>query len=165
MTWKRNCKAAIRDSCPSFRSAFQAVIEGCVGLDAPQWWLSSEVAYVVIQSPLQPAEAVGIFGGAVVVVCRAQCVSCEGWAEPSAVRVSFCVHSPTYTCVVPCVLQNEMLEEGQEYAVMLYTWRSCSRAIPQVPRPSRPFPSPALRGHAPSCPSCSYATLLLSLGA
>jgi len=30
------------------------------------------------------------------------------------------------------VLQNEMLEEGQEYAVMLYTWRSCSRAIPQV---------------------------------
>ncbi|CAB1314434.1 unnamed protein product, partial [Coregonus sp. 'balchen'] len=26
---------------------------------------------------------------------------------------------------------NEMLEEGQEYAVMLYTWRSCSRAIPQ----------------------------------
>lgn len=29
-------------------------------------------------------------------------------------------------------LQNEMLEEGQEYAVMLYTWRSCSRAIPQV---------------------------------
>lgn len=29
-------------------------------------------------------------------------------------------------------LQNEMLEEGQEYAIMLYTWRSCSRAIPQV---------------------------------
>lgn len=28
--------------------------------------------------------------------------------------------------------QNEMLEEGQEYAIMLYTWRSCSRAIPQV---------------------------------
>lgn len=27
-----------------------------------------------------------------------------------------------------------MLEEGQEYAVMLYTWRSCSRAIPQVTR-------------------------------
>uniref|UniRef100_A0A452INR3 Cytoplasmic FMR1 interacting protein 1 n=1 Tax=Gopherus agassizii TaxID=38772 RepID=A0A452INR3_9SAUR len=27
---------------------------------------------------------------------------------------------------------NEMLEDGQEYAVMLYTWRSCSRAIPQV---------------------------------
>ncbi|KAK2503631.1 hypothetical protein MC885_010806 [Smutsia gigantea] len=26
---------------------------------------------------------------------------------------------------------NEMLEEGHEYAVMLYTWRSCSRAIPQ----------------------------------
>uniref|UniRef100_A0A7M4FX05 Cytoplasmic FMR1-interacting protein n=1 Tax=Crocodylus porosus TaxID=8502 RepID=A0A7M4FX05_CROPO len=33
-----------------------------------------------------------------------------------------CVHSS----------MNEMLEEGQEYAVMLYTWRSCSRAIPQV---------------------------------
>lgn len=28
--------------------------------------------------------------------------------------------------------QNEMLEEGEEYAIMLYTWRSCSRAIPQV---------------------------------
>lgn len=27
---------------------------------------------------------------------------------------------------------NEMLEEGHDYAVMLYTWRSCSRAIPQV---------------------------------
>jgi hypothetical protein len=34
--------------------------------------------------------------------------------------------------------QNEMLEEGHDYAVMLYTWRSCSRAIPQV-RPSLPF--------------------------
>uniref|UniRef100_A0AAR2IIK6 Cytoplasmic FMR1 interacting protein 2 n=1 Tax=Pygocentrus nattereri TaxID=42514 RepID=A0AAR2IIK6_PYGNA len=29
---------------------------------------------------------------------------------------------------------NEMLEEGHEYAVMLYTWRSCSRAIPQDSR-------------------------------
>ena len=28
--------------------------------------------------------------------------------------------------------QNAMLEEGHSYAVMLYTWRSCSRAIPQV---------------------------------
>ncbi|XP_039270661.1 cytoplasmic FMR1-interacting protein 2-like [Styela clava] len=27
---------------------------------------------------------------------------------------------------------NAMLEEGETYAVMLYTWRSCSRAIPQV---------------------------------
>jgi cytoplasmic FMR1 interacting protein len=26
---------------------------------------------------------------------------------------------------------NELLEEGQEHAVMLYTWRCCSRAIPQ----------------------------------
>ncbi|KAF8791362.1 Cytoplasmic FMR1-interacting protein like [Argiope bruennichi] len=26
---------------------------------------------------------------------------------------------------------NEMLEEGEEYAIMLYTWRCCSRAIPQ----------------------------------
>uniref|UniRef100_T1IPJ0 Cytoplasmic FMR1-interacting protein n=1 Tax=Strigamia maritima TaxID=126957 RepID=T1IPJ0_STRMM len=26
---------------------------------------------------------------------------------------------------------NEMLEEGNEHAVMLYTWRCCSRAIPQ----------------------------------
>ncbi|KAL8601614.1 hypothetical protein ACOMHN_003880 [Nucella lapillus] len=27
---------------------------------------------------------------------------------------------------------NLILEEGEEYAVMLYTWRSCSRAFPQV---------------------------------
>ncbi|XP_059150444.1 cytoplasmic FMR1-interacting protein-like isoform X1 [Physella acuta] len=27
---------------------------------------------------------------------------------------------------------NLLLEEGEEYAVMLYTWRCCSRAIPQV---------------------------------
>ncbi|KAF3834823.1 hypothetical protein F7725_027381 [Dissostichus mawsoni] len=27
---------------------------------------------------------------------------------------------------------NVMLEEGEGYAIMLYTWRSCSRAIPQV---------------------------------
>ena len=25
-----------------------------------------------------------------------------------------------------------MLEEGEKYAVMLYTWRSCSRAVPSV---------------------------------
>lgn len=29
------------------------------------------------------------------------------------------------------LLQNELLEEGVEHAVMLYTWRCCSRAIPQ----------------------------------
>lgn len=34
------------------------------------------------------------------------------------------------------LVQNEMLEEGHEYAVMLYTWRSCSRAIPQVTQTS-----------------------------
>lgn len=28
-------------------------------------------------------------------------------------------------------LQNELLDEGLEHAVMLYTWRCCSRAIPQ----------------------------------
>lgn len=27
--------------------------------------------------------------------------------------------------------QNELLDEGQKHAVMLYTWRCCSRAIPQ----------------------------------
>lgn len=27
--------------------------------------------------------------------------------------------------------QNELLEEGVVHAVMLYTWRCCSRAIPQ----------------------------------
>ena len=26
---------------------------------------------------------------------------------------------------------NELLEEGHDHAVMLYTWRCCSRAIPQ----------------------------------
>lgn len=26
---------------------------------------------------------------------------------------------------------NELLDEGQKHAVMLYTWRCCSRAIPQ----------------------------------
>lgn len=29
------------------------------------------------------------------------------------------------------MFQNELLDEGQEHAVMLYTWRCCSRAIPQ----------------------------------
>lgn len=29
------------------------------------------------------------------------------------------------------ILQNELLDEGQKHAVMLYTWRCCSRAIPQ----------------------------------
>lgn len=29
------------------------------------------------------------------------------------------------------VRQNELLDEGTEHAVMLYTWRCCSRAIPQ----------------------------------
>lgn len=27
--------------------------------------------------------------------------------------------------------QNQLLDEGQKHAVMLYTWRCCSRAIPQ----------------------------------
>ncbi|PAA60176.1 hypothetical protein BOX15_Mlig029510g1 [Macrostomum lignano] len=27
---------------------------------------------------------------------------------------------------------TELLKEGEEYAVMLYTWRSCSRALPQI---------------------------------
>lgn len=57
---------------------------------------------------------------------------------------------------LPCVpLQNEMLEEGQEYAVMLYTWRSCSRAIPQVPRSpvsSLPTPCQAPPRPAPAMP-------------
>lgn len=28
-------------------------------------------------------------------------------------------------------VQNELLEEGLKHSVMLYTWRCCSRAIPQ----------------------------------
>lgn len=28
-------------------------------------------------------------------------------------------------------MQNKLLEEGEQHAVMLYTWRCCSRAIPQ----------------------------------
>ena len=27
---------------------------------------------------------------------------------------------------------NQLLEQGNEHAIMLYTWRCCSRAIPQV---------------------------------
>ena len=42
-------------------------------------------------------------------------------------------HSITITfCIVNFYLQNKLLEEGQEYAVMMYTWRCCSRALPQV---------------------------------
>ncbi|CAH3019681.1 unnamed protein product [Porites evermanni] len=33
---------------------------------------------------------------------------------------------------------NEMLEEGEKYAVMLYTWRSCSRAVPSVKSDDQP---------------------------
>jgi len=33
---------------------------------------------------------------------------------------------------------NESLEEGQEYAVMLYTWRCCSRALPQIKSNEQP---------------------------
>lgn len=29
------------------------------------------------------------------------------------------------------LFQNKHLEEGEQHAVMLYTWRCCSRAIPQ----------------------------------
>ena len=38
--------------------------------------------------------------------------------------------------------QTELLEEGKEYAVMLYTWRCCSRALPQV----KTFPRPETQG-------------------
>lgn len=33
---------------------------------------------------------------------------------------------------------NTLLEEGEEYAVMLYTWRCCSRALPQVKSNEQP---------------------------
>ncbi|XP_013390578.1 cytoplasmic FMR1-interacting protein 2 isoform X3 [Lingula anatina] len=33
---------------------------------------------------------------------------------------------------------NELLEEGHEYAVTLYTWRCCSRALPQVKSNDQP---------------------------
>ena len=33
---------------------------------------------------------------------------------------------------------NEMLNEGMEFAKMLYTWRCCSRAIPQVKSNDQP---------------------------
>lgn len=65
---------------------------------------------------------------------------------------------------LPCVnfilLQNEMLEEGQEYAVMLYTWRSCSRAIPQV-SPSQPCLTPSLMAVQPPSPTTDNAPTLL----
>lgn len=66
---------------------------------------------------------------------------------------------------LPCVnfilLQNEMLEEGQEYAVMLYTWRSCSRAIPQV-SPSQPCLTPSLMAVQPPSPTTDSAPTLLA---
>lgn len=40
-----------------------------------------------------------------------------------------------------------MLEEGHEYAVMLYTWRSCSRAIPQVKKRKRKKKESELTSH------------------
>ena len=33
---------------------------------------------------------------------------------------------------------QKMLERGEKFAVMLYTWRSCSRAIPQVKNSDQP---------------------------
>ena len=33
---------------------------------------------------------------------------------------------------------QKMLEQGEKYAVMLYTWRSCSRAIPAVKTNEQP---------------------------
>ena len=46
--------------------------------------------------------------------------------------VCFSLRILVYQCVFPFVFQNKLLEEGQEYAVMMYTWRCCSRALPQV---------------------------------
>lgn len=66
--------------------------------------------------------------------------------------ISLCACSSACVWFVPCILQNEMLEEGQEYAVMLYTWRSCSRAIPQVPY--LPHLSQVLPGRIVSHPLC-----------
>jgi cytoplasmic FMR1 interacting protein len=33
---------------------------------------------------------------------------------------------------------HELLEEGHEYAVMLYTWRCCSRALPHIKSNEQP---------------------------
>uniref|UniRef100_A0A8W8L913 Cytoplasmic FMR1-interacting protein n=2 Tax=Magallana gigas TaxID=29159 RepID=A0A8W8L913_MAGGI len=33
---------------------------------------------------------------------------------------------------------NKLIEEAQEYAVMLYTWRSCSRGLPQIQSNNQP---------------------------
>lgn len=67
--------------------------------------------------------------------------------------ISLCAYSSACVWfVTTCILQNEMLEEGQEYAVMLYTWRSCSRAIPQVPY--LPHLSQVLSGRIFSHPLC-----------
>lgn len=43
-----------------------------------------------------------------------------------------CLAPFTYSpcpCLTP--VQNKLLDEGEQHAVMLYTWRCCSRAIPQ----------------------------------
>ena len=42
-----------------------------------------------------------------------------------------CVRATPCPCIPGLCRQNELLEEGHQHAVMLYTWRCCSRAIPQ----------------------------------
>lgn len=63
------------------------------------------------------------------------------------------VVSPCWACFA---FQNEMLEEGHEYAVMLYTWRSCSRAIPQVSPAPRGTALPSSHPHPGYWPSPGY---------
>ena len=83
--------------------------------------------------------------------CESKDVEARGAVEKSCGPG---VVSPCWACFA---FQNEMLEEGHEYAVMLYTWRSCSRAIPQV--------SPAPRGTAtPSSHPIQVTDLLQATG-
>lgn len=54
----------------------------------------------------------------------------EATTHAQLVNSSKCKPISVHSCLV-CLLQNELLDEGQKHAVMLYTWRCCSRAIPQ----------------------------------
>lgn len=133
-------------------------------LDAPLWWLSSDMAYVVILSPLQPAEAVGIFGGLLWLPAVHGVSQRGGWS-----------HLPFTS---PAVFIPLLTRESSRVFCRTRCWRkarsmlSCSTPGGAALAPSLrclalpwPFPSLVLPGHAPSCPLCSYETLLLSLGA
>ncbi|KAB7495913.1 Cytoplasmic FMR1-interacting protein [Armadillidium nasatum] len=48
----------------------------------------------------------------------------------SYIHLRPCIIKEINQCIY-FILKNKLLEEGEQHAVMLYTWRCCSRAIPQ----------------------------------